>query len=89
VASERGAEVGLVSDLALLRAVGEGRYDATAAELAMPAPLRVRLDDDVAAAARLMSEHGVQHVLVVVPGSDRVVGIMSSLDVAEVVAQPP
>lgn len=89
VASEDDAEARLVSDLALLGAVGEGRYDATAAELASPTPLRVRLDDSVAAAARLMSESAVSHVLVVMPGSDRVVGILSSLDVAEIVAQPP
>ena len=89
VTSEDDAEIRLVSDLALVRAVGEGRHDATAAELASPAGLRVRLDDTVAAASRVMSEHAVGHLLVVVPGSDRVVGILSTLDVAGVVAEPP
>ena len=77
----------LVSDLALLTAVGEGRFEATAAELASPSRLSVRLDESVATAVRLMSEHQARHVLVVVPGSGRVVGILSTLDVADVLAE--
>jgi CBS domain-containing protein len=82
-----GDGAGIVSDLALLEAAADGRFEATAAELASPSALRVRLDDSVAAAAQLMSEHATRHALVVVPGSGRVVGILSTLDVADVLAE--
>jgi CBS domain-containing protein len=45
--------------------------------------------DSVYEAARLMSEFGVEHVIVVDPISNRPVGVLSTLDVARVLAGEP
>lgn len=78
---------GIVSDLDLLRAAqATGPETPTAGDIAATEPVTVDAAEPLAAAAQLMEEHEVHH-LVVVSGSDpRPVGVLSSLDVAGVIA---
>jgi CBS domain-containing protein len=78
---------GVVSDLDLVRAAQAGAgAEPSAGEIAATEPLIVRADEPLATAAQQMAEHDVHH-LVVVGGKDpRPVGIVSSLDVAGVLA---
>jgi CBS domain-containing protein len=77
---------GVVSDLDLVSA---GRSPGTtAAELAASPTLSVSPDDSLARAADLMREHRTSHVLVV--GYDGVpLGVVSTLDIARVLARRP
>jgi CBS domain-containing protein len=76
---------GVVSDLDLVRGAADAG-DRTAGGAATTELVTVRTDDTLAHAAELMAEHGVSHLVAVQPGSGRPVGVLSSLDVAGVVA---
>jgi CBS domain-containing protein len=77
---------GLVSDLDLV-AAARGDLDARTARDAAVTPLiDVRTDDSLDRAAQLMSEYGVSHLAVLDPGTRRPVGVLSTLDVARVLA---
>jgi CBS domain-containing protein len=77
---------GIVSDLDLLGAAIQSDPPATAATLAKQPVISVRSTISVHDAARAMVENRANHV-VVVDESDRVpVGILSTLDVAELLA---
>ena len=77
----------LISDLDLAAAVGEGLLDvATVDELASTPNLFVSSDETVERAAQLMREKDTHHLIAVAPGSERPVGIISTLDIADVVA---
>lgn len=77
---------GLVSDLDLV-AAARGDLDARTARDASVTPLiDVRTDDSLDRAAQLMSEYGVSHLAVVDPGTRQPVGVLSTLDVARVLA---
>lgn len=77
--------IGMVSDLDMLAAVAAGaRYSAY--EAGATETLTVSGDESVQAAAHLMSEHGVSHVVVVDAAGGYPVGILSSLDVAALYA---
>jgi CBS domain-containing protein len=78
---------GIVSDLDLVAAVGAGDLDAaTAVSTADTGLTTVFSDETVERAARKMGEHRVAHLVVVDPKDGRPVGILSTLDVARVVA---
>ncbi len=91
VADERdGSGWGLVSDLDLAAAVCDGfRTNLTAGEMAAKPGLFVRPDETVAHAAQLMRDYNSQHLIVLGRGSERPVGIVSTLDLADVVAELP
>jgi CBS domain-containing protein len=80
----------LISDLDLAAAVSEGLIEvATAAEIASTPNLFVTLDETVARAAQLMREYDTHHLIVLAPGAERPVGVVSTLDIADVVAELP
>jgi CBS domain-containing protein len=75
---------GVVSDMDLLRAVQAGAEDVTAGEIAITEPVMVESTLALEEAVRLMLEHETAHLIVADRG--RPVGILSTLDVAGVVA---
>jgi CBS domain-containing protein len=81
-------EWSLISDLDLATAVSEGLVGvATAGEIASTPNLFVTSDETVARVAQLMREYDTHHLIVLAAGSERPVGIVSTLDVADVVAE--
>jgi CBS domain-containing protein len=83
-----GAELwGVVSDLDLVKAASAGEIeDRTAGGTAVTPIVMVDEYDTVAHAAQLMSEHEIAHLIVVDPRTERPVGVLSTLDVACVLA---
>jgi CBS domain-containing protein len=80
----------LVSDLDVAAAVSDGRLEnTTAGQLASAPNLCVAADETVARAAQLMRDYDTHHLIVVTRSSDRPVGILSTLDIADVVAELP
>jgi len=79
---------GLVSDLDLVAAAPGDFAARTAADTAVTPLFTVDLDEPVAAAAELMSLHGVSHLAVVDPATRRPAGVVSTLDIAELLASP-
>jgi CBS domain-containing protein len=78
---------GLVSDLDLV-AAARGDIDARTAHDAAVTPLiDVRSDDSLDRAAQLMSEYGVSHLAVLEPGTRRPIGVLSTLDIARLLAE--
>ena len=76
---------GVISDLDLARAVASGQ-EATAGEVAGTEPVTASPYDTLADVARVMADHEVAH-LIVVDGKDaEPMGIISTLDLARVVA---
>lgn len=75
---------GVVSDMDLVRAARVGAERLTAADIAATEPVTVETSLPLEEAARLMEEHETAHVVVVDRG--RPVGVVSSLDVAGVLA---
>ncbi len=86
---ERGrgaASWGVVSDMDLMRAAGEDIDERTASSAAVSEFLSVASNERLERAVQLMVEHDVTHLVVVDPTSDRAVGVLSTLDVAGVLA---
>lgn len=80
---------GVVSDLDLIRImVTEGIVGHTAGQSAATPAVVVRAADPVRRAAELMSEREVTH-LVVVNHTKKPVGVLSTLDLARAIADPP
>jgi CBS domain-containing protein len=77
---------GLVSDLDVVAAARDDVDERTAGESAVTPLVTVSSDDRLARAAQLMAEKGVSHVAVLDPASKRPVGVLSTLDIARVVA---
>jgi CBS domain-containing protein len=75
---------GVVSDMDLVRAARAGAEGLTAADIAATEPVTVEPSLALEEAARLMEEHETAHLVVVDRG--RPVGVVSSLDVAGVLA---
>jgi CBS domain-containing protein len=75
---------GVVSDMDLLRAARAGIEELTAGEIAITDAVTVEPTLPLDEAARLMDEHETAHLIVVDRG--RPVGILSTLDVAGVLA---
>ena len=76
---------GIVSDVDLARHAAAAD-ELTAAEACSAEPVSVGPEDALARAAQLMGEHGTSHLIVVDPGSQQPVGVLSTLDLAGVVA---
>ena len=85
-ASERLAW-GVVSDLDLMAALAAGDTSARAASLAATATVTVETGEPLPEAARVMAEEQVAHLVVVEPGTDRPMGVVSTLDVARAAAE--
>jgi CBS domain-containing protein len=85
------AVAGVVTDLDVLAALADGAlHERTAAEAAADTgtvPLTVRADDELAHAVALMREHSATHVVVVHARTAAPIGVLSTLDVAEVIAR--
>jgi CBS domain-containing protein len=78
---------GLVSDLDLV-AAGRGDIDSLTARDASVTPLiTARSDDSLGRAAQLLAENGVSHLAVIDPYTRRPIGVLSTLDVARVLAR--
>jgi CBS domain-containing protein len=77
---------GLVSDLDLV-AAARGAIDSLSARDASVTPLvTVRSDDSLDHAAQLLAENGVSHLAVIDPFTRRPVGVLSTFDIARVIA---
>jgi CBS domain-containing protein len=81
-----GRAWGIVSDMDLLRAARDDIDARTASWAAVTEFLSVSPDDPLERAVQLMLEHEVTHLVVVDPGSGRPLGVLSSLDVAGLLA---
>ena len=77
---------GVVTDLDVLTAVASGA-DCTARQAGATEPLTVSGDEPLERAARLMSEHGLSHLVVVDAAGGYPIGVLSSLDIAAVYAE--
>lgn len=79
---------GLVSDLDLIAAADAGNAS-NAGEIVSRPGLSVTPADDVAQVARLLHQNRLHHLIVLEHGGGRPVGIISTLDVADVLAELP
>jgi CBS domain-containing protein len=77
--------LGVVSDLDVVAALAADA-DCTAAQAGATEPLTVRGDEPLQAAAQLMNEHAVSH-LVVLAAEGYPLGVLSSLDLAAAYAE--
>jgi CBS domain-containing protein len=76
---------GVVTDRDLLAAAA-GAEDAEAGACASEVLVTVAPDEPLEAACELMRAHGVSHVMVVDPQQNQPLGVVSTLDVAGLVA---
>jgi CBS domain-containing protein len=83
-ANEDGTLWGVVSDLDLARAIAVGAVGLTAEAVTSSPVLTVTADDNIRRAAELMVAGGAGHLVVVRRG--RPVGVISTLDLARVLA---
>jgi CBS domain-containing protein len=81
-----GREWGIVSDMDLMRAAREDMDERTASWAAGSEFLSVAPDDALERALQLMVEHNATHLVVIDPVADRPVGVVSTLDVAGMLA---
>jgi CBS domain-containing protein len=80
-----GGGWGVVSDRDLL-AIALGAEEADAGACASEVLVTVEPDEPLEAACELMRAHGVSHVMVVDPRQNQPLGVVSTLDVAGIVA---
>jgi CBS domain-containing protein len=83
--AEENQPWGVVSDLDLVAAAALGAGDRLAGETAATPAVIVRPGEAVRRAMQLMAEHEVTH-LVVVDGEGRPTGVLSTLDLAQALA---
>lgn len=79
-------EWGIVTDMDLMRAVREDMDERTASWAAVSEFLSVSPDERLDRALQMMIDHDATHLLVVDPQSDKAVGVLSTLDVAGLLA---
>ncbi len=77
---------GIVSDVDLLRAADAGAMEETAGSIAATEFLNVDPEEPLTRAVQLMTGHEVTHVVVRDEASGRPAGVLSTLDVAGVIA---
>jgi CBS domain-containing protein len=77
----------ILSDVDLMRAVAIGRLDAMAGDLVLPELVTIDPNDTVEHAAQLMGEHEITHIVVVESASGQPSGVVSSLDIAGLLAR--
>jgi CBS domain-containing protein len=89
-AAESGAEParpwGIVSDAELTAAAARGELQRTAGELAGSGAFFIEPSQPMKRAAEVMSEHGVSHLIVSAAPTARPAGIISTLDLAVLLA---
>jgi CBS domain-containing protein len=83
---EGGRPWGIVSDLDVAAAAGGDVDKRTARDVARAELVTVPADEPLSRAAQLMTEHEVAHLVVVQPHSGHPVGVLSTLDLAGVLA---
>jgi len=76
---------GVLSDLDLMAALAAGDAQ-DAASLAATATITIESTEPLGEAARIMAENQVAHLVVAERGTDRPVGVISTLDVARAAA---
>jgi CBS domain-containing protein len=89
ISHEHGGESliwGLISDLDVVKAGSEPESGQTAATLAQEPLISVEPSTPIREAARLMLSHGEAHVVVINPGTQRPIGMLSTLDIAGILA---
>lgn len=85
-----GAQWGIVSDTDLLRGADAGDLDERQAQAVAVTPVvSISSSDELAAAARLMTEREASHLIVVERRSSRPIGVLSTLDIARALAGFP
>jgi CBS domain-containing protein len=77
---------GIISDLDLIGAAVSAGPEQTAAGLARHSVISVEPSTPIPAAAQLMLTHRAGHLVVVDPGTQRPTGILSTLDIAGILA---
>jgi CBS domain-containing protein len=77
---------GVVSDLDIAAGAGANIDNLTAREVASTEVVTIAADDTMLLAAQLMAERKAAHLVVVQPHSGHPVGVLSTLDLAGVVA---
>ena len=77
---------GIVSDMDLMRAAREDLDERTASWAAASEFLTVDPDETLERALQIMIEHDATHLVVVDAAGDRAVGVLSTLDVAGLLA---
>ena len=82
------AFVGIVSDLDLVAAAWAGFDSRTAAQSAVTPIITVTAEDPLQYAAELMVENSLSHLCVVHPRTATPMGVISTIDIARVVAAP-
>lgn len=79
---------GLVSDLDLAAAASDADLEGRSAGGTAATPVvTVRPDESLRRAAQLMAEYGTAHLVVTEPDAYRPIGILSTLDLARVIAR--
>jgi CBS domain-containing protein len=89
VSHEHGGETlvwGLISDLDLVRAGLAADAEQTASTLAKQPIISVEPSTPIREAAERMLSQGEAHVVVIAPGTQRPMGILSTLDIAGILA---
>jgi predicted transcriptional regulator len=79
-------EWGIVSDMDLMRVAREDIDERTASWAAVSEFISVRPDEALERAVQMMIEHHVTHIVVVDPVGDTPIGVLSTLDVAGLLA---
>jgi CBS domain-containing protein len=84
---ERESPWGIISDLDIVAAAARDDHERTAWSVARSALVTISPDDSLKQAAKLMAEREVSHLVVVRPESGHPVGVLSTLDIAGVLAR--
>jgi CBS domain-containing protein len=83
---EAGELWGIVSDLDLVAAARGDLEHLTARDASVTPLVSVETYDSLDRAAQLLAENGVSHLAVIDPSTGRPVGVLSTLDLAQVIA---
>ncbi len=78
---------GILSDLDLVKAAVNGPLDMSAGDVAATEIVTVEASDSVEEVMRTMAEHECAHLIVVSPKEGEPLGVISSLDLAGVIAE--
>lgn len=78
---------GIVSDLDVVATAARDAHEEMAWSVARSAPVTITADDSLKHAAEIMAEEQLAHLVVVQPESGQPVGVLSTLDIAGVLAR--
>jgi CBS domain-containing protein len=83
---DEAAPIAVVTDRDVVLGHARGNLDRlTAREAASEPTVTVRADLDLRSASETMAQYGTTHIVVTAPGDGRPIGILSSLDIANVI----